>query len=114
MTQEQNKTLEPFKIKFLATASQEVKDIIRDTLRDYGTKRAQKVREGLVTKAKEFLANNPYHGRPLYEYPEYEKKGVRRYLPHPTYSILYLINENTIEIWHIWDNRRDWTTLFED
>lgn len=114
MTQEQSKTPEPYKIKFLATASQEVKDIIRDSQREHGTKTAQKIRNDLVTKTKELLASNPYLGRPLCEYPEYEKKGIRRYLPHPHFSILYLLNGSTVEVWHVWDNRRDWTTLFED
>ena len=114
MTQEQSKPPEQLEIKFLITASQEVRDIIRDAQHDYGTKTAQKIGKDLVSKTKELLSDNPCLGRLLYEYPEYEKKGIRRYLPHPHYFILYLLNGNTVEIWHVWNNRRDWTTLFED
>ena len=102
------------RIKFLATAAKEVKEILRDTQREYGTKYAQNIRESLVTKTKELLTNTPYIGRPLYEYPEYAKKGIRRYLPHQHYSILYLVNDSVVEVWHVWDNRRDWTTLFDE
>lgn len=101
------------KVKFTASASQEVKDIIRQIAKD-SPKAAQSVREELVTKTKLVLAKTPFLGRPLYEYPEYEKKGVRRYLPLPHYSVLYLVTTGTVEIWHVWDNRRNWTTLFED
>lgn len=114
MAQEQEKKPEPYKIKFLATAAQEVKDIIRDSQRDFGTAAAQKIREDLVTKTKELLSQNPFLGRPLYEYPGYEKKGVRRYLPHQHFSILYIVVNDTVEIWHVWDNRRDWITLTTD
>lgn len=114
MTTSSTQTPKQFSVKYLATAAQEVKDIIRDAKTYYGVSAAQKIREDLVTKTKESLANNPHLGRPLYEYPEYEKKGIRRYLPHSHYSILYLLNRRTVEIWHVWDNRRDWTTLFED
>ena len=113
MTQE-SKQQTQIKIKFLAAAVQEVKEILRDAQREYGTRTAQKIREDLVTKTKELLSNNPYIGLPLYEYPEYEKKGIRRYLHHQHFSILYLVNDNIVEIWHVWDNRRDWTTLFEE
>ena len=114
MTQEQNQTPEQFNVKYLPTAAQEVKDIIRDAQRDYGTNTAQKIRDDLVTKTKKLLSSNPHLGRPLYEYPEYERKGILRHLPHPHYSILYLVNGKTVEIWHVWDNRRDWTTLLEE
>lgn len=113
MAQELKVTTEQLEVKFLPTAAQEVKEIIRDAQRDYGTKVAQKIREDLVTKTKELLARSPHLGRVLHEYPEYETKGIRRYLPHPHFSILYLVNGKTVEIWHVWDNRRDWTTLFE-
>lgn len=105
---------ERYKIKFLSTAAQEVKDIIRDCQRDYGNVAAQKIREDLVTRPKELLSQNPFLSRPLYEYPEYEKKGLRRYIPHQHFSLLYIVIDDTVEIWHVWDNRRDWTTLFEN
>lgn len=113
MTTETNQNPVHLRVKFLPTASQEVKDIIREAQRDYGTNTAQKIRNDLVTKTKQLLASNPRLGRPLFEYPTYEKKGIRRYFPHQHYSILYLVTDKTVEIWHVWDNRRDWTTLFE-
>ncbi|BBB92259.1 MAG TPA: type II toxin-antitoxin system RelE/ParE family toxin [Methylomusa anaerophila] len=113
MTMEENQSPENLKVKFTPTASQEVKDIIRQLAKE-SPKAAQNVREALVTKTKQVLTLNPFLGRPLYEYPEYEKKGVRRYLPLAHYSILYFVTNDTVEIWHVWDNRRNWTTLFED
>jgi plasmid stabilization system protein ParE len=101
------------KVKFTSTAAQEVRDIIRHLAKE-NPKAAQNVREALVTKTKQVLTANPFLGRLLYEYPEYEKKGVRRYLPLSYYSILYFVTDDAVEIWHVWDNRRNWTTLFED
>lgn len=90
-----------------------MKDIIRHLAKE-SPKAPQNVREVLVTKTKQMLTTPPFLGRLLYEYPEYEKKGVRRYLPLVHYSILYFVSNDTVEIWHVWDNRRNWTTLFED
>ena len=113
MTTGQNQFKGRLKIKFTLTAAQEVKDIISHLAKE-NPKAAQNLREALVTKTKQILTTNPFAGRLLYEYPEYEKKGVRRYLPLPHYSILYFVTDGTIEIWHVWDNRRNWATLFKE
>ena len=114
MTTHTNLIPKQFQVKYLVTAAQEVKEIIRDIKTFHGATAAQKIRENLVTKTTELLSQSPNLGRILYEYPDYAQKGVRRYLPHPHYSILYLVNGNTVEVWHVFDNRRDWSTLFED
>lgn len=55
MTVNASKTLEKLKIKFLPTAAQEIKEILREVQRRYGTERAQKARHDLITKMQELL-----------------------------------------------------------
>lgn len=103
MTTEGNQFPGNLKVKFTPTAAQEVRDIIRHIAKE-SPKAAQHVREALVSKTKEVLTANPFLGRLLSEYPEYEKKGVRCYLPLAHYSILYFVTNDTVEIWHVWDS----------
>lgn len=112
MTEVTNQTTGKYKVKFTITASEELKDIIRYIAQDNKTA-AQKLKDDIISKTKSILGSSPMISRALTEYPELMNKGYRRFLPHPSYSVLYVINGQTVEIMHIWDNRRDWTRLFK-
>lgn len=112
MTIVNNQTTGKYKVKFTSSAADELKDIIRYIAKDNKTA-AQKMKDDIINKTRSVLGNSPMISRALTEYPEIINRGYRRFLPHPNYSVLYIINGQTVEIMHIWDNRRDWTRLFK-
>ena len=101
---------EVFELKILAPAQNELEDIARLYLALVGSKSAQRITDKIYD-ALEQLTRFPFSGPPVRDM-ELRSLGYR-YILADKYVAIYKLIGKTVFVYHIFDGRSDYPTLFK-
>lgn len=96
-----------FQVKISPEAAKDLKEIVLYIARQNPTA-AHNLATQIKNKINSILGMNPYLCPIVTKYPDMLAAGYRRLMVHKNYTVLFIIDGQTVEIRHILHNRRDW------
>ena len=99
-----------FQVKIAPVAVKDLKEIILYIKRQNPTA-AQNLAQTIRNKINTVLSTNPYLCPLVTRFPVLMAAGYRRLVVHKNYTVLFIISDQTVEVRHIWHNKRDFNLL---
>lgn len=99
-----------YQVKIAPVAAKDLKDIILYIKRQNPTA-AQNLAHTIRNKIITILGTNPYLCPLVTRFPVLMAAGYRRLVVHKNYTVLFIISDQTVEVRHIWHNKRNFNLL---
>ncbi len=99
-----------YQVKIAPIAAKDLKEIILYINRQNPTA-AQNLAHTIRNKIITVLGTNPYLCPLVTRFPVLMAAGYRRLVVHKNYTVLFVVLGETVEVRHIWHNKRDFNLL---